>query len=450
MTQGLYRVARSRVHVTPAAKAYGLSRLCILGLVMATNSACGPSAAAEGEEGESTRGESTGMGSPMANSSAAGAEATTSAEPQGDIAAATDDNSRESSGTTEVASLGGTTDGPPPACGDGNLDPGEDCDDGNLSDDDACTSACVEAFCGDGLTWFAQEECDDGNAVDDDGCTNACVERFPEVFVRAGASDDVMWRYLPETDTYVELAGPGTLGLATEFYGMDYDGQQLWLVGYDLGLFRYDVATDSWTVDVVDGGFGDSQGVISAVWTPHGVFAFEIFWQAGDDYAVYRDGSWEPVLVDYDVDRAADYDPVTGELFVRVESSIEIKVIDAETDVLLRELNLDPTSVNYDNYSRDAAFVDGEVIVERTGMSMVRIDVQTGAITDTGLIPKSFGVDFAADVHKRHVYMAGSYAQAGTLQRYEIDAGAIVPLADYAAPGFVVDRGYLAVGYAEP
>src|SRR6185436_1304820 len=47
------------------------------------------------------------------------------------------------------------------ACGNGQLDSGEDCDDGNTSDCDGCSASCrVETGCGDGITCGA-EECDD-------------------------------------------------------------------------------------------------------------------------------------------------------------------------------------------------------------------------------------------------------------------------------------------------
>ena len=67
-------------------------------------------------------------------------------------------------------------------CGDGvlrtDLQPGqpgyEACDDGNYRDEDSCTNACLEAFCGDGITQADVEECDDANANMRDGCTNDC------------------------------------------------------------------------------------------------------------------------------------------------------------------------------------------------------------------------------------------------------------------------------------
>src|SRR5512141_1780697 len=36
-------------------------------------------------------------------------------------------------------------------CGNGVVETGEECDDGNPSDTDACTNACLNATCGDGL-----------------------------------------------------------------------------------------------------------------------------------------------------------------------------------------------------------------------------------------------------------------------------------------------------------
>jgi cysteine-rich repeat protein len=48
-------------------------------------------------------------------------------------------------------------------CGNGVLDTGEDCDDGNTVDTDACTSACQNAVCGDGVIHSGVEECDGFN-----------------------------------------------------------------------------------------------------------------------------------------------------------------------------------------------------------------------------------------------------------------------------------------------
>jgi cysteine-rich repeat protein len=67
-------------------------------------------------------------------------------------------------------------------CGDGVTGAGEACDDGNQSDFDACTAACTNAACGDGVTRrdindpleAGYEACDDGNDRDDDSCTNRC------------------------------------------------------------------------------------------------------------------------------------------------------------------------------------------------------------------------------------------------------------------------------------
>jgi cysteine-rich repeat protein len=68
---------------------------------------------------------------------------------------------------------------PPPGCGDGNVDLGEQCDDGNSSNKDDCLTTCVVAVCGDGFVHSKGtgpfEECDDGNTAPGDGCSTACV-----------------------------------------------------------------------------------------------------------------------------------------------------------------------------------------------------------------------------------------------------------------------------------
>lgn len=64
----------------------------------------------------------------------------------------------------------------PPACGDGQVDPGEACDEGELNSDDtpdACRLDCTLPICGDGVT-DTGEICDDGNESETDACTSSC------------------------------------------------------------------------------------------------------------------------------------------------------------------------------------------------------------------------------------------------------------------------------------
>jgi cysteine-rich repeat protein len=76
---------------------------------------------------------------------------------------------------------------PPPRCGDGHLDPGEECDDGNREDRDGCTNACTCARCGDGILHVFDttppngscaaapvEQCDDANGGDA-FCSASCM-----------------------------------------------------------------------------------------------------------------------------------------------------------------------------------------------------------------------------------------------------------------------------------
>jgi cysteine-rich repeat protein len=77
---------------------------------------------------------------------------------------------------------------PPPGCGDGVLDEGEECDDGHYvnsdSEPDACRTDCLAPFCGDGVV-DSGEQCDDAGAWGGDGCTPICtaedgqIEREP-------------------------------------------------------------------------------------------------------------------------------------------------------------------------------------------------------------------------------------------------------------------------------
>jgi len=62
-----------------------------------------------------------------------------------------------------------------PACGDGNVDPGEACDDGNTMSGDGCNATCSSnETCGNGVVDDG-ERCDDGNTTSGDGCSAQCA-----------------------------------------------------------------------------------------------------------------------------------------------------------------------------------------------------------------------------------------------------------------------------------
>jgi len=63
---------------------------------------------------------------------------------------------------------------PPPECGNGVLDPGEQCDDDNNINNDTCDDNCTAPRCGNGIV-DPGEQCDDGNPISGDGCENNCT-----------------------------------------------------------------------------------------------------------------------------------------------------------------------------------------------------------------------------------------------------------------------------------
>jgi cysteine-rich repeat protein len=75
------------------------------------------------------------------------------------------------------------------ACGNGELDQGEQCDDAQSNSDsapDACRTTCRSASCGDGVR-DSDEECDDGNFLNADGCSSGCTR------------DAALWRAVATT-----------------------------------------------------------------------------------------------------------------------------------------------------------------------------------------------------------------------------------------------------------
>ena len=60
------------------------------------------------------------------------------------------------------------------ACGNGELEPGEECDDGDTVSGNGCSADCLEEICGNGRV-DSGEQCDDGNTDPLDGCDAACL-----------------------------------------------------------------------------------------------------------------------------------------------------------------------------------------------------------------------------------------------------------------------------------
>ena len=77
------------------------------------------------------------------------------------------------------------------SCGDGKLQPGEACDDGNQIDTDACLSTCVKAACGDGFVQANVEACDDGNSDETDMCTTLCKAPACDDAIKSGKETDI-------------------------------------------------------------------------------------------------------------------------------------------------------------------------------------------------------------------------------------------------------------------
>ncbi|TMA45338.1 MAG: DUF4215 domain-containing protein [Deltaproteobacteria bacterium] len=64
---------------------------------------------------------------------------------------------------------------PPPRCGNGIVEDGEECDDGNNAPCDGCSASCTTEGCGNGVV-ECDEQCDDGarNGTTGDGCDASC------------------------------------------------------------------------------------------------------------------------------------------------------------------------------------------------------------------------------------------------------------------------------------
>jgi cysteine-rich repeat protein len=94
---------------------------------------------------------------------------------------------------------------PPPRCGNGLLQPGEQCDDGNTTGGDGCSAICA-GECGNHAI-DPGEGCDDGNTFDGDGCSSICqIERQPPDCAHAFATTSELW---PPNHKFVDVSVGG-------------------------------------------------------------------------------------------------------------------------------------------------------------------------------------------------------------------------------------------------
>jgi len=105
--------------------------------------------------------------------------------------------------TVASASATGTIDiqifAPPPTCGNGTLDPGEQCDDGNIANNDTCDDNCTAPRCGNGIV-DPGEQCDDGNTITGDGCESNCTvsaRSCAEILQRSPGAKDGVYSIAP-------------------------------------------------------------------------------------------------------------------------------------------------------------------------------------------------------------------------------------------------------------
>ena len=166
------------------------ARLCrglLVALVGLAASACpngdedSPTSATDGAETSSDADPADTDGDPSASDGTTG-----DTDPSSDTTGAPD--------TTATTADTSSTTADPAACGDGQLDPGEECDWGMGNSEEAgCTPDCELAKCGDGLVQLGVEECDDGLANDDSGaCTLDCT--------KARCGDDKVYEGVEECD----------------------------------------------------------------------------------------------------------------------------------------------------------------------------------------------------------------------------------------------------------
>lgn len=170
---------------------------------------------------ESHRPEDASATATESSSSTSSTEPSVTTSDAGGADPTTSDDPSTSTTTTMSSTSTVTTDAPSPACGDGEVDNGEECDLGRANDNaGACTEMCMLPKCGDGFLQ-GEEECDLGPENDNYGtCTNGCMLSVcGDGFLQEGEecdegeanNADLDGGCHPETCTLVTTCGDGVV-----------------------------------------------------------------------------------------------------------------------------------------------------------------------------------------------------------------------------------------------
>jgi cysteine-rich repeat protein len=388
------------------------------------------------ESGGSTSAGSTNSSSttsdPGPGSNTLGQTVTSGPEPTVTSDASTDGPTGDESSTST------STGEPPPFCGDGTVDEGEECDDSNAIATDDCTSMCTIPTCGDGFVWEGHEECDDGDDDVHDDCTGDCVAAFcGDGIIHAGVEecDDVndetgdgcmpgcvaenahvylmafrddeggIYRYSVDDDAWDTIPNAGWL--SSPGLGLASDGDSLYWWDHGLGLFQYVLATS--TIEYIGypplGTPGNSAAPFELFYAEGRLYLIGSSPEEGEGTYIYlvEDGEWSWFQVDANAGWGGGWDPVARELYLGLYDDMGFFVIDTTSNAVVRSFEVGPGSDWY-----TGTFVGGSYYSRLDDGAIQKLDAYDGTQQDTGVVPTSQYTGRAvANLATGKIYLSG-------------------------------------------
>jgi hypothetical protein len=314
-------------------------------------------------------------------------------------------------------------------CSNGDCNGGAPANQGGACDDaSACTTIdiCNNGVCA-GTPVVA---CVNGDGCCPAGCDIAVDDDCGGVvYMTSSNGDPGFYGYDVETNSWAVLPDPP----AVTYTQITTDGTHVLLLGFDNFIYSFDPETSFWSQGQQGPGFESQQPIGFLKWTPSGLY----YVKDGNSVLRYSNagGPWQNVNLPAAMSCAGSFDPVSGNLYIRHYGSLDLTIFSTASNTVTQTW---VTGTGCGENSRTGSYYNGFFYAREWDQAFIKINVATGAVTNTGVTPFEGHTSTDVDTSTGDIYI-GPYEPTGTtFQVYNANTSTLTTL--QPAPVSVFDH----------
>ena len=225
--------------------------------------------------------------------------------------------------------------------------------------------------------------------------------------------------YDVETNAWSVLPDPP----APTYTQITTDGTSVILLGFDNFIYSFDPETSLWSQGQQGPGFEAQQPIGFLKWTPSGLY----YVKDGNSDLRYSSagGPWQTVNLPSAMSCAGTFDPASGNLYIRHYSTLDLTIFSTATNTVTQTW---PTGLGCGENSRTGAYYGGFFYVREWDFPFSKINVTTGAVTNTGITPSEGHTATDVDLSTGDIYIAPYQPTGTTFQVYNANTNVLTTL----------------------